>query len=65
MSFNLPTHRSSQRGNSSPRSRMVASDLQRGAMLSYAVRAGNFVPDFDSTDVRRGSVLNSAREIDR
>lgn len=36
-----------------------------GEVWTGAVRAGRFVPDFDSTDVRRGGEMNTARVIDR
>lgn len=38
---------------------------KQGEVWSGAVRARRFVPDFESTDVRRGGSLNTAREIDR
>lgn len=38
---------------------------KQGEVWSGAVRAGRFVPDFESTDVRRGGELNTARVIDR
>lgn len=36
-----------------------------GEVWSGSVRAGCFVPDFESTDVRRGGGLNTARVVDR
>lgn len=38
---------------------------KHGEVWSGAVRAGRFVPDFESTDVRRGGELNTARVVDQ
>jgi hypothetical protein len=38
---------------------------KEGEVWSGRVRAGRFEPKFESTDVRRGGDLNTAREIDR
>lgn len=38
---------------------------KEGEVWSGAVRGGRFWPLFDSSDVRRGGNLNTAREIDR
>lgn len=44
----------------------VRGDLAKlGEVWSGVVRDGRFVPDFESTDVRRGGELNTARAIDR
>lgn len=45
------------------RSRAVLA--KEGEVWSGAVRDSRFVPDFESTDVRRGGELNTARVIDR
>lgn len=47
------------------RQRSRAELAKRGEVWSGTVRAGRFVPDFESTDVRRGGELNTARVIDR
>lgn len=38
---------------------------KQGEVWTGAVRAGRFVPDFESTDVRRGGELNTARVVDQ
>ncbi len=47
------------------RQRARAELAKQGEVWSGAVRAGRFVPSFDSTDVRRGGDMNTARVIDR
>lgn len=47
------------------RQRSRAELAKQGEVWSGAVRAGRFVPDFESTDVRRGGDMNTARVIDR
>lgn len=47
------------------RQRARAELAKQGEVWSGAVRAGRFVPDFESTDVRRGGNMNTARVIDR
>lgn len=47
------------------RQRSRADLAKQGEVWSGAVRAGRFVPDFDSSDVRRGGEMNTARVIDR
>lgn len=47
------------------RQRARAELAKQGEVWSGAVRAGRFVPDFESTDVRRGGDMNTARVIDR
>ena len=47
------------------RQRARAELAKQGEVWSGAVRAGRFVPDFESTDVRRGGDLNTARVVDR
>lgn len=47
------------------RQRSRAELAKRGEVWSGTVRAGRFVPNFESTDVRRGGDLNTARVVDR
>lgn len=47
------------------RQRARAALAKEGEVWTGRVRAGRFVPDFESTDVRRGGELNTARVIDR
>lgn len=47
------------------RQRSRAKLAKEGEVWSGAVSKGRFVPMFESTDVRRGGELNTAREIDR
>lgn len=47
------------------RQRARAELAKEGEVWSGEVRGGRFVPSFDSTDVRRGGDLNTARVIDR
>lgn len=47
------------------RQRSRADLAKHGEVWSGAVRDGRFVPDFESTDVRRGGELNTARMVDQ
>jgi hypothetical protein len=47
------------------RQRSRAALAKEGEVWTGAVRGGCFVPSFDSTDVRSGGALNTARVVDQ